>query len=287
VPLLIELTSGSSDVTIRRSEQVRMEMKRRQLLTIHAGRPTGRLSTQDSMNIKPNVAACITAALLLLGSVAAGAQPAAFAPLPQNVLQLSASGTVEVLQDMLTMNLTTTREGSDSNAVQGQLKAALEAALAEARKAASPGQMEVRTGNFSLSPRYGRDGRITAWNGTAELVLEGRDFARIAQTAGRIQAMTVANASFGLSREQRTKVEADAQAIAIDRFKAKAGEIAKGFGFAGYGLREIAVNANDQGFTPRAPRLMAATASASQEPVPVEAGRSAVTVTVSGTVQLK
>jgi predicted secreted protein len=233
------------------------------------------------------IAASIAAGILLATATAAGAQNMPFLPPPQNVLQLSATGTVEVLQDMLTMNLTTTREGGDSNAVQAQIKAALDAALAEARKAALPGQMDVRTGNFSLYPRYGRDGKITAWNGTAELVLEGRDFARIAQTAGRIQTMTVGSANFGLSREQRTKVEGEAQAIAIDRFKAKAGEIAKGFGFASYGLREVAVTANDQGFVPRAPRLMAAAASASQEPVPVEAGKSAVTVTVSGTVQLK
>jgi predicted secreted protein len=239
------------------------------------------------MKTNSPLTAWFAAAVLLLTTAAAGAQNMPLMPPPQNVMQLSASGTVEVLQDLLTMSLTTTREGSDANAVQAQLKVALDGALVEARRAASPGQMDVHTGSFSLYPRYGRDGRITAWNGTAELVLEGRDFARIAQTAGRIQSMTVGNANFGLSREQRTKVEADAQAIAIDRFKAKAGEIAKGFGFAGYGLREVAVTANDQGFVPRAPRLMAATSAASQEPVPVEAGKSSVTVTVSGTVQLK
>jgi predicted secreted protein len=268
-------------------------MKPRQLLTMAARWPTARVTAaatvrlKDPMKIKFKFAACFAAAVFLATTTGAGAQNMPFAPPPQNVLQLSASGTVEALQDLLTMSLTTTREGSDSTVVQAQLKAALDAALGEARKSALPGQMDVRTGNFSLYPRYGRDGRITAWNGSAELVLEGRDFARIAQTAGRIQTMTVGSTGFGLSREQRAKVEADAQAIAIDRFKAKAGEIAKGFGFASYGLREVAVMANDQGYAPRAPRLMAAAATASQEPVPVEAGKSAVTVTVSGTVQLK
>src|SRR4051812_32615475 len=84
---------------------------------------------------------------------------------PQNVLQLSASGTVEVQQDLLTLSLTTTREGPDANAVQAQLKSALDSALAEARKAALTGQMDVRTGNFSLYPRYARDGKISGWNG--------------------------------------------------------------------------------------------------------------------------
>jgi predicted secreted protein len=129
---------------------------------------------------------------------------------------------------------------------------------------------------------------MAGWHGTTELVLEGRDFARITQTAAKIQSMTLGGVSFGLSREQRAKVEGQAQTMAIERFKAKAGELAKDFGFSGYGLREVAVNANDQGFVPR-PRMLALESKAAQAdmPVPVEAGKSTVTVTVSGSVQLR
>ena len=207
---------------------------------------------------------------------------------PQNVVQLSASGSVEVQQDLLSISMSTTRDGADAGLVQTQLKTALDTALTEAKKAAQPGQLDVRTGNFSLYPRYARDGKITAWQGTAELVLEGRDFARISATAGKIQTLTMGNVSFGLSREQRARVEGDAQTQAIERFKAKASEIAKGFGFVGYTLREVAVNANDQGYVQR-PRMMAmeAKSSAADSPIPVEAGKSTVLVTVSGSVQLQ
>ncbi|MDR3452057.1 MAG: SIMPL domain-containing protein [Rhodoferax sp.] len=210
-----------------------------------------------------------------------------YAP-PQNVVHLAAQGSVEVQQDLLSMTMNTTREGPDAGTVQNQLKAALDAALAEAKRTAQPGQMEVRTGNFSLSPRYGRDGKISGWQGSAELVLEGRDFARISAAAGKIQTLTMGNVTFGLSREQRAKMEGEAQAMAIDRFKARASDIAKGFGFAGYSLREVSINANDQGVVPR-PRMMAmeAKASMAEAPVPVEAGKSTVLVTVSGAVQLK
>ena len=206
----------------------------------------------------------------------------------QNVVQLAASGSVEVQQDLLSMSLNTTREAPDAGTVQNQLKLALESALAEAKKAAQPGQLDVRTGNFSLYPRYGRDGKITGWQGSTELVLEGRDFARISATAGKIQTLTMGNVSFGLSREQRAKVEGDAQSMAIERYKTKAAEIAKSFGFAGYTLREVSVNANDQGSVPR-PRMMAmeAKAAMADAPVPVEPGKSTVVVTVSGSVQLK
>ncbi len=208
-------------------------------------------------------------------------------PPPQNVLQLSANGTVEVQQDLLSMSMTTTREGADAAVVQNQLKAALETALTEARKAALPGQLDVRTGNFGLYPRYTRDGKISGWSGSAELVLEGRDFPRITQAAARIQTLTMGGVSFGLSREQRAKVEGDAQTIAIERFKAKAGELAKGFGFTGYTLREVSVNANDQGSVRPLRMSMEAKASQSDSPVPVEAGKTTVLVTVSGSVQLK
>jgi hypothetical protein len=75
--------------------------------------------------------------------------------------------------------------------------------------------------------------------------------ARITQAAGRIQTMTLGGVSFGLSREQRAKVEGEAQAQAIERFKARAEELARGFGFSGYSLREVAVNTNEPGFQPR------------------------------------
>lgn len=229
----------------------------------------------------------IAVGALLMLTTAAFAQNLA-RPEPQNVVQLSASGSVEVAQDYLTLSMSTTREAADAASVQTQLKTALDAALQEAKKTSQPGQMEVRTGNFSLYPRYGKDGKITAWQGSAELVLEGRDFARISAAAGKVAALTVSNVAFSLSREQRSKVEGEAQALAIERYKAKASEIAKSFGFGGYSLREINVSSSDQLYAqrPKAFALEARSVSA-DAPVPVEVGKSTVMVTVSGAVQMK
>jgi predicted secreted protein len=227
----------------------------------------------------------ISFACLALAFLTASAQTL---PPPQNVLQLSASGTVEVAQDLLSISLSTTREGESATTVQTQLKTALDAALAEAKRTAEAGQMDVRTGTFGIYPRYSKDGKINGWRGTTEVVLEGRDFPRITQAAARMSTLTIGNVGFGLSREQRAKVESDAQTQAIERFKSKATELARGFGFSSYTLREVAVNANDFAPGPR-PRMMAAQApmSAESSPIAVEAGKSAVTVTVSGSVQLR
>lgn len=229
-------------------------------------------------------------ALLPALLMASAALPAAaqVLPPPQNVLTLSAQATIEVPQDLLMITLSVTREGSDAGAVQSQLRQVLDSALAEARKAARPNQVDVRTGQFSLSPRYAPKGGINGWQGTAELVLEGRDMPAISQLTGRIPAMTVARVGYGLSREAREKVEADVAAQAIQRFKARADEYSRQFGFAGYALREITVGQADAVPPPQQPmfRRAVAQAAVADESLPVEAGKASVTVNVSGSIQM-
>lgn len=209
-------------------------------------------------------------------------------PPPQNVLQLAASATAEVPQDMLAITLQVQREGSDAAAVQSQLRQVLDAALAEARKAVRPGQLDLRTGSFGLYPRYAPKGGVNGWQGRAELVLEGRDMPAISQLAGKLNGMSVANVGYGLSRETREKVEADVAAQAIAKFKGRADVYARQFGFGAYSFREVNVGQADAAFMPQGmPRVRAMSASmAADESVPVEAGKTSVTVTVSGSVQM-
>ena len=231
-----------------------------------------------------NLIAACTLYVCSTGSFAQNLMPETL----QNVAQLSSSGSVDVQQDLLSISMSTTVGGADADTVQTQLKQALEAALAQAKKGAVADQMEVRTGNFSLYPRYAKDGKINGWQGTTELVLEGKDFPRITSMAGKIQTLTLGSVNFALSRQQRAQVEREAQTLAIERFKVKAAEVAKSFGFSSYSLREVSITANDQGYSPR-PRMvsMQAKTEMSDSPVAVEAGKSTVVVNVSGSVQMK
>lgn len=221
------------------------------------------------------------------GIVAAQVVPVA--PAPSNIVNISADGFREVPQDWLLMSLNTTKEGPDAATVQNQLKVALDAALAVAKLVAQPQQLEVRTGQFALYPRYTTGGKITGWQGSVELVIEGRDFDRISATAGKIQTLTMGNVGFSLSREAQQKLQADVQALAIERFKTQADAVSKGFGFTGYTLREITISSADQGGGQPYPRAMAmqAKAAMSDAPVSVEAGKSMVNVTVSGSIQMR
>jgi predicted secreted protein len=206
---------------------------------------------------------------------------------PMNVISLSASATVEVTKDLLSVTLSTTKDGNDAATVQAALKQALDAALAEAKKAAKPGQIDVQTGNFSLFPRYSSKGGITGWQGTAELGIEGRDIPGIAQLAGRISTMTIARVGSNLSREQRLKVESEVAAQAIANYRAKAADYTRQFGFTSFNVREVNVSSNEPVAYAAAPmmRMNAKVADAS-ETLPVELGKGTVSITVNGSVTM-
>ncbi|MES2957792.1 MAG: SIMPL domain-containing protein [Pseudomonadota bacterium] len=224
--------------------------------------------------------------------IALGAQAQSAPPSPSGVLNVSSSASVEVTKDVLTVAFSVTREGNDAQAVQSGLKQALDAALAEARKIAKPGQVEVQTGNFSLYPRYatptkGGQAVINGWQGSAELLVQGKDISGIAQLSGRIQSMTIARVGYSLSREAREKVEADVTAQAIARWRAKAALMAQQFGYAGYSVREVNVSTNDSQPQPPVPMMMkAARASAADEALPTEAGKGEVSASVNGSAQM-
>jgi len=234
-----------------------------------------------------------TAAMASLLGVSVIAGPVrAETPAPLGVLGLSASASVEVVKDVVAVTLSTSREGSDANAVQAQLKQALDAALAEAKKVAKPGQIDVQTGNLSIYPRYANTTSsarpaISGWQGSVELIVEGRDIVAIGQLTGRITTMTIAGVAQRLSREASQRVDADLAAEAVAAFRAKAQSYARMFGYDSYVVREVTMMTGDPQQGPMPRMRMQAAATGGSEALSIEPGRALVTATVSGTVQMK
>ncbi|NRT57592.1 SIMPL domain-containing protein [Sphaerotilus uruguayifluvii] len=237
-----------------------------------------------------SAALAVLAAALAPQARAQAVAPVAAQALQANQLGFSASAQTEVARDELSVSLQAVRDGSDATQVQTALKQVLDAALAEARRAAEGQQMTVRTSGFSIQPRYGRDGRIAGWSGNAGLTLEGRDVARIAATAGRLQGMNIVATGYSLSRELRERHESALTEQAIRRFRERAAEMARQFGYTGYLLREVTVQDGevDSGVRPMPmARMVASTAAeAAPAPLPTEGGRATLSVTVQGTVTM-
>jgi predicted secreted protein len=231
----------------------------------------------------------------LLGTAAQAAGPGLPAgpggsgdALRDNQISFASSASIEVPKDVLSVTLQATREGPDAAVVQAALKQLLDGALAEARRAAQPGLLELRTGSFNLSPRYGRDGKPNGWTGNADLTIEGKDVGRVAATAGKLTGLNIVSTGYSVSRELREQHESALIAQAIQKYQARAGEIARQFGFTGYSLRELSVQTGD-GEAPRPMvlmRSMAVVAADAAAPMPTEAGKGLLTATVQGSVQL-
>jgi predicted secreted protein len=236
------------------------------------------------------VLALVSAACVLATSLPslAAAQAPVVQKDPEGVISLNSSATVQVPNDWIAVQFTTSKEGTDANAVQAALKEAIGSALAQARQVAKPdGHVEVQGGGFSLQPRFNPKGLVNGWTGTTSLVVQGRDMGTIAELAGRVQSMTVGNLDYSVSREAREKVEGEVAAQAIARFRAKAADYAKAFGYATFTVRDANVSVDNGQPPPRPYPRKAALASSVGEPLPVEAGSGTVTVNVNGSVQLK
>eukprot|EP01030_Chromulinospumella_sphaerica_P002423 gene2423-2374_t len=203
------------------------------------------------------------------------------------VLHLSASAQTDVPQDWLVVSLSVQKEGLQAPAVQRQLNAVLSSALAVATPMVKPGALEVRTGEMNVSPRYGRDGKINGWTGSAQLVLQGRDVEQITTLAGRLQELTVSQIDWLLSPEQQTAAQARIQAEAVERFQSKAQSLTKQFGFAAYTLREVRVSAQEAGEGVVMPRMAMVAMDAAPAPLQTVAGKSRVVVNISGSITLR
>ncbi len=222
-------------------------------------------------------------------AVAAAGVAAQSSPAPANVVALEASGEVEVAQDWVSITLAATREGADAATVQGALKDDVSRALEVAhRGGAGEGEaLQVQTSGFSLYPRASQDGKPMTWQGTAGIVLQGTDVAAVSALAGRIPGLAVRQVAFGLSPQARAQAGDQARRAAIRQFRARAAEITREFGFGSYTLGEVRVG--EASGAPGQPRPMVAMAMRADAaaPVPAEAGRSTVSVTVSGSVQMR
>lgn len=200
------------------------------------------------------------------------------------VLNLSADAFAEVPNDTVRITFASEAENASSAALSQALNKAADTVLRDAK--ANP-KLEAKSGGYSVYPNNDRNGRITAWRGRIEVVVESKDFAAASEFAGKAgDIMPVANLAFSLSRDARRAQEKRLTDEAIKAFQEKALNAAKAFGMNGYTVVNVSVNAGTNTQPQFADRGMVAMSSKSAAP-PVEGGKASVTVNVSGSVQMK
>ncbi|WJF89550.1 SIMPL domain-containing protein [Paraburkholderia bonniea] len=231
--------------------------------------------------------AIASAAPLALALVPATAQAQSAAQAqPAGVLSLNAQASTEVPQDVVHITLFYEQEAKDPSTLTTSLNQRADAALQKTKGVAG---VTARTGAFSIGPSTDRDGRISAWRGRTEVVLESHDFAAASKLAGQMgSVMQVSDVQFSLSPEAQRAAEQKLTGQAIASFRQQAGAAAEAFGYSGFSIREV--NLGHNGISPRPMMMMSArmmSDSAKSAPVPIEGGTTTVTVNVSGSVQMK
>jgi len=240
--------------------------------------------------LKTKTTAAALAAAVLLSSLAmtqgAFAQGVNPSTQPSGVLSLSAKASLEVPQDVVDITLFYEQEAPDAASLTSTLNQHADAAL---RQAKGVDHVSAHSGAFTVYPSTDRDGRISAWRGRTEVVLESKDFAAATKLAGKMtDSMQVGSVTFSLSPEAQREAEQTLSTQAIASFRKQAQDAAQAFGYSAYSIREVSVGHN--GSSPRPVMMMAARnvgADAKMAaPMALEAGTSTVTVNVSGSVQM-
>jgi len=246
------------------------------------------MTKKTALALSLALAAAVPVALTL-ASPAVHAQTAnPHFPEPAGVLSLSSQASADVPQDIIHITLFYEQQAKDPGSLTSALNQRADAALAQAKGVSG---VTARTGAFSVYPSTDRDGKISAWRGRTEVVLESRDFAAASKLAGQLSnQMQVANVEFSLSPEAQRAAEQKLTTEAIKSFRARADEAAKAFGYGSYSIRDVNVGGgrNVQPY----PRMMAMAAAPMDSakmsaPISVEGGKTTVSVTVNGSVQMK
>ncbi|KVL31971.1 hypothetical protein WS97_22550 [Burkholderia territorii] len=246
------------------------------------------MTKKSALALSLALAAAVPVALTL-ASPAAHAQTAnPHFPEPAGVLSLSSQASADVPQDIIHITLFYEQQAKDPGSLTSALNQRADAALAQAKAVSG---VTARTGAFSVYPSTDRDGKISAWRGRTEVVLESRDFSAASKLAGQLSnQMQVANVEFSLSPEAQRAAEQKLTTEAIKSFRARADEAAKAFGYNSYSIRDVNVGGsrNVQPY----PRMMAMAAAPMDSakmsaPISVEGGKATVSVTVNGSVQMK
>jgi len=241
------------------------------------------------MTMKKSAFAMATAALAASAALMAQgayAQSTAMQAPPSGVLSLSAQASAEVPQDVVNITLFYEQETQDASSLTTTLNQRADAALREAK---GVDNVTARSGSFTVYPSTDRDGKISAWRGRTEVVLESKDFAAASRLAGKMSnSMQVGNVTFSLSPEAERAAEQKLSSQAIASFRSEAQASAQAFGYSNYSIREVNVGHN--GSSPRPVMMMAARSmnadAKMSAPMALEAGTSTVTVNVSGSVQM-
>lgn len=230
------------------------------------------------------LAACTAFATVAAFAGAPGASAAASEPAAP-IVELQAQATRQIPNDEMVVQLTAERAGTDMGVLNDEVLAALKSAIA-AGKAVNG--VAARLGSVTTLPEHDDRGQRTGWRVRGTLVLEGSDMQATGALAGRLASdLQIGAVQFRLTASRRAAEENRLLQEAAAAFRERAARTAAAFGFAGYELRQLSVQADAPETDRPMPIAMRAAGAPARSDVPDDGGEATVRITVSGSIQLR
>jgi len=209
------------------------------------------------------------------------------APTPVPIVSVSAQATATVPNDRLHAWFRVEVDNASAAAAAAEVNQRVARVLTKLK--ALP-DAQTSTSGYT-SQQIVEKGKPSRWRVVQTIKVEGGDFAAIGDAAGRLQAedgAVLSGMSFAVSDELRRRTQDAITQQAIAAWRARAEAAARGFGAAGWRPGRVTIQPSDGArpypmFRAGAEMQMAAAPA----PVPLEAGSTDVTVSVTGEAILK
>ncbi len=203
-------------------------------------------------------------------------------------LTLDATAKTEVANDEMLVTLAIERDGTDLSAINQTVLSALNSALAEAKKSTG---IKARMGSVWTNPNWTKDGKTSGWKVRGEVILTSQQLPILGNLIGQLgQKMQIGDIQFRLSDQARADAEKQLLKQVADQFKSKSKDATQALGFTQFNLKELNLsNGYQVSVRPmmRSKGRGADMASMSSAPAPTESGESEVSITISGSIELK
>jgi predicted secreted protein len=188
-----------------------------------------------------------------------------------------------VAHDRITATVGVTDEDSESARLADRINETMAWALGKARTAPA---VEAKTGSYQTHPVH-EDGRIRRWRGSQDLILSSGDVPALTALVGELQSrLLIRQVSFGVSPEQRRRVQDELISEALSAYEQRAQRIQQALSARGYRLIEMTIETPDSQ-APIARFSRAQVFSAEVTPPAFEAGETELGVRIHATIELE
>ncbi len=200
-------------------------------------------------------------------------------------VDLQAQSSREIDNDLMQVTLSVQKEDKNPARLADEINQTMSWALQTARASKD---VIVKSGSYQTYPVYQANGNTVGhWRATQQILLESTNTTTLTTLIGQLQTrLQIEAMGFAVSPGKRREAENSLIEAALAAFKTRADIVRANLNATSYRIINISVNTSGEEF--RRPVAAMAEMSLAKTAAPaVEAGSSQVTVSVSGTVQLK